>query len=156
MTARQVIPGKGAVRTKCFLALAEDEKAAKFIAKQHIKPGSLVRTDESPAYNSYSLNFQHETVEHSKEYSTIDGVNNNQAESYFSRLRRSEYGVFHRMEAKYMRDYAIEMGWREDMRRTTQRQRFEDILLKISSVGYSRWWRGYWEGYKRGDEMLDV
>lgn len=156
LNARQVIPGKGAVRTKCFLALAEDETVALYIAKKHIKEGSLVRTDESPAYNSYSLKFTHETVEHSKEYSTVDGVNNNQAESFFSRIRRSEYGIFHRMEAKYMLDYATEMGWREDMRRTTEKQRFDDLLLKVSSIGLSRWWRGYWQGYKRCDEMLAV
>lgn len=153
MVARQVVPGFGAIRTKCFLALAEDEKIAQFIAKNHIQKGALVRSDECPAYNSYSLNFTHETVEHSKEYSTIDGVNNNQAESYFSRLRRSEYGTFHRMEAKYMIDYANETGWREDMRRNTEMQRFRDLLSKSLTIGLSRWWRGYWQGYKRNDEM---
>ena len=154
MVARQVHPGFGAIKTMCFLTHAEDEKIAQFIGRSHIQKGALVRTDESPAYNSYSLLFKHETVEHSKEYSTIDGVNNNQAESYFSRLRRSEYGTFHRMEAKYMIDYANEMAWREDMRRTTEKQRFDDLLVRLSSVGLSRWWRGYWQGYRRQDEML--
>lgn len=77
----------------------------------------LVRTDECPVYISFSAHFKHETVEHSKEYSTINGVSNNQAESFFSRPRRSEYGVFHRMMARYMRDYMLEMAWREDNRK---------------------------------------
>lgn len=120
MNVRSVIPGKGACKTKVLVTRAEDERTAMWIAQNWISPGSLVRTDESPAYNNYPLLFKHETVEHSKEYSTIDGVNNNQAESFFSRLRRSEYGVFHRMEAKYMLDYASEMRWREDSRRATR------------------------------------
>lgn len=153
MVAREVVPGVGGIKTKVFISSAENEKAAKYIAK-HIEPGSLVRTDENSAYTSYSARFTHETVEHSKEYSTIDGVNNNQAESYFSRLRRCEYGVTHRMQARYMLDYATEMGWREDFRRKTAKEKFDDLLFRTLSIGLSRWWRGYWQGYRREDEIL--
>lgn len=153
MVIREVVPGFGGVKTRCLLSLSEDEKIAKHIAQNHIKKGSLVRTDESPAYTSYAMYFTHETVEHSKEYSTVNGVNNNQAESFFSRLRRSEYGVFHRMMAKYMIDYANEMAWREDCRKKTEKERLSDLLGKALSVGLSKWWRGYWQGAKRNDEM---
>lgn len=154
MVIRQVEPGKGAIRTRCFLTKAEDEKAAKHIADNYIENGALVRTDECPAYNQFSKYFTHETVEHSKEYSTINGVNNNQAESFFSRLRRSEYGTFHRMMARYMLDYASEMAWREDLRRKSEKTRFDDLLGKSLRIGYSRWWRGYWDGVKRNNELL--
>lgn len=154
MVVREVRPGFGGIRTRCFLAKAEDENVAKYIAKHCITPGSTVRTDESPAYSSYSLHFRHETVEHSKEYSTIDGVNNNQAESYFSRLRRSEYGTFHRMMAVYMLDYANEMAWRENHRRLTEQGKLIDLVVRSLTVGLSRWWRGYWDGCRRKDEMI--
>ena len=153
MVVRQVENGIGATRTRCFLAKAEDDKAARHIAKNYIRPGSLVRTDECPAYSQFSSHFQHETVEHSREYSTINGVNNNQAESFFSRLRRSEYGTFHRMMARYMIDYAREMCWREDSRRESEKAKFDDLLKRGLTVGYSRWWRGYWAGIKRNCEM---
>jgi hypothetical protein len=39
-------------------------------------------------------------VNHSKEYVGDDGASVNQAESYFSRLRRAEYGVHHRISGK--------------------------------------------------------
>ncbi|SEA82115.1 Transposase zinc-ribbon domain-containing protein [Alkalimonas amylolytica] len=154
MVVRQVTPGLGGVRTRCFLAKAEDDSAARFIAQNYIEKGALVRTDECPAYSMFSSRFIHETVEHSKEYSTIDGVNNNQAESFFSRLRRSEYGTFHRMMARYMLDYCNEMTWREDHRRTTEGFRFTDALRRSLIVGYSRWWRCYGEGVRRGSELL--
>lgn len=156
MNVREVIPGKGAIRTIVFVANAENEAAAKHISDNFIKDGSLVRTDESSAYNSYSQKFEHQTVEHSKEYSTIDGVNNNQAESYFSRLRRMEYGVTHRMMAKYMMDYAAEIAWREDTRRFTEKERLVDLLKLSLSNGLSRWWRGYWQGFKREGEIIFV
>lgn len=154
MVLREVEPGYGGKRTRCFLSKSEDEATARYIAENYIEPGALVRTDESSAYFSYSAHYVHQAVEHSKEYSTLDGVNNNQAESYFSRLRRSEYGVFHRMMARYMIDYATEMAWREDYRRKTEGQKFKDLLRKSMSSGLSRWWRGYWQGSKRNNEML--
>ena len=153
MNVREVIPGTGAVRTIVFVARSENEAAARHIAQNYIKEGSLVRTDESSAYNSYSQKFIHETVEHSKEYSTIDGVSNNQAESYFSRLRRMEYGITHRMMAKYMADYSAEIAWREDTRRYTEKERLFNLLNKSLSSGLSRWWRGYWQGYHRENEI---
>ncbi len=154
MVLREVVPGYGGVRTRCFLSRAEDEATARLIADQCIEPGSLVRTDESSAYISYAADFIHQTVEHSKEYSTLEGVNNNQAESYFSRLRRSEYGVCHRMLARYMIDYANEMAWREDHRRESEEQRLRDLLAKSTSIGLARWWRGYWQGIRRRNERL--
>lgn len=154
MVAREVVPGVGGTKTAVFLSSTENDKAAKYIADNFIEPGSLVRTDENSAYSSYSARFTHETVEHSKEYSTIDGVNNNQAESYFSRLRRCEYGVTHQMQARYMWDYANEMAWREDSRWKTAKEKFDDLLFRTLSTGLTRWWRGYWQGYRRRDEML--
>ena len=156
MVVRQVKPGFGGERTRCFLSKAEDEGIAKYIATHCISPGSLVRTDENPAYTSYSAKFIHQTVEHSREYSTLEGVNNNQAESFFSRLRRSEYGTFHRMMARYMIDYASEMAWRDDLRRVSEKERFTKLLIATLNSGYSRWWRGYWSGTKRNDELLAV
>ncbi|MCL4430250.1 MAG: IS1595 family transposase, partial [Chloroflexi bacterium] len=146
--------GKGALRTIVEVAHGETEKVVKSLTERYVTPGSLIQTDESPAYHSCCLRYRHEAVQHSTEYSTIDGVNNNQAESYFSRLRRFEYGVSHRMEAKYMRDYASEMAWREDFRRKSEFNRFKDIVERIMLNGLSRWWCGYWQGVKRESEML--
>nr|WP_193988102.1 IS1595 family transposase [Lelliottia steviae] len=154
MVVRQVVPGEGAKRTRVFLSSGENEAVAKYIAKHCIVRGSLVRTDENKAYDSYKSIFTHETVEHSKEYSTIDGVNNNQAESFFSRLRRCEYGTTHRMQATYMIDYANEMAWKEDWRRKSAREKLFALLESSFHVGLSRWWRGYWQGYRRNNEML--
>ncbi|MCG9708717.1 IS1595 family transposase [Pseudoalteromonas sp. Isolate3] len=156
IVVRQVQPGFGGVRTRIFISKAEDHKVANFIKEHYIEKGASVRTDECPAYNLFSGYFDHETVEHSKEYSTVDGINNNQAESFFSRPRRSEYGVFHRMMARYMLDYMNEMAWREDGRRETESERFLGILRKSLFVKNSLWWRGYWQGVKRNDEMIAV
>lgn len=152
---RQLGPkGTGAVRTICRVAMAEDEKHVMSLIRRFVEPGTYIETDESSAYLQCSLGYKHETVQHSTEYSTIDGVNNNQAESFFSRMRRWEYGVSHRIEAKYMQDYANEFAWRENTRRYTQLEKLRCLAEKVLTSGLSRWWCGYWQGIKRNDEML--
>ena len=41
----------------------------------------------------------------------------NQAESFFSRLRRMEVGTHHHVSGPYLHSYATEAAWREDNRR---------------------------------------
>ena len=48
-----------------------------------------------------------------------EGVCTNQAESYFSRLRRAEIGTHHHIAGPYLHAYAGEMSWREDNRRVS-------------------------------------
>jgi hypothetical protein len=82
-------------------------------------------------------------------------VNNNQAESYFARLRRLIIGQVHRAAPKYMHDYMSEVAWREDVRRTpTSRQ--VSSLVTMSMKKPSTWWNGYWQGRSRAHEVLFV
>jgi hypothetical protein len=56
-------------------------------------------------------------VNHSVEYKAEDGANVNQAQSYFSRLRRAEIGQHHRISGHLLHQYANEAAWSEDNRR---------------------------------------
>lgn len=147
-------PGKGACKTITAICMAENQTYALDLAKHFIEPGSTVMTDENPAYTQFSKWFDHKVVNHAVEFSTPDGVNENQAESYFSRLRRYILGVAHRIQPKYMADIASEMSWREDTRRNTQRERLNFLLGAIKANGRSKWWRGYWQGFHRDGELL--
>jgi len=55
-------------------------------------------------------------VNHSHEYKAEDGANVNQAESFFSRMRRAETGQHHRISGHLLHQYANEASWREDDR----------------------------------------
>ena len=70
-------------------------------------------------------------INHSVVFS-LDGACTNQAENYFSRLRRAELGQHHHVSGKYLAAYACEMAWREttggrtmaDCTRPPQRRRW--------------------------------
>jgi transposase-like protein len=147
---------KGATKTRVSIAMSENSAVADFLSEQFVAPGATIMTDESGAYTNLSRRFEHLVVEHAIEYSTLDGVNENQAESYNSRLRRAEYGVFHGFRPKYLLDYASEFAWREDVRRKTAYEKLADLFGRISQNGLSQWWRGYWQGHHRAGEFCYV
>ncbi|WP_223788398.1 IS1595 family transposase [Marinicella meishanensis] len=148
-------PGDGTDRTIVTVVKAEDENSVRKHVERFVEPGSTVWTDDHSSYNFLSEEYDHSTVEHSKEFMTVDGIHNNHAESFFSRVRRSELGVFHGMRTKYLMDYANDMAWRDDMRRKSIKELMTTLICKVMSVGNSIWWSGYQQGFNRSGELLD-
>ena len=48
----------------------------------------------------------------------------NQAEAFFSRLRRAEIGIHHGSQGAYLSAYAHEMAWRENNRRISNGEQY--------------------------------
>lgn len=135
---------RGAMRTIAAVVRSENKEDINWLIKKYIKPGSTIRTDELPGYKHLvGEGYIHETVNHSIEFSTDDGINQNQAESYFSRLRRAIIGQFHRVTPKYMLDYAQEMAWREDVRRKDTFTQLHLLVRKVLASGVSADWFNY-------------
>lgn len=156
MVLREVdsTPGIGGVRTVIAINKTENESCAVGLVKKYVEPGSTIMTDENKAYFSFEkLGYKHLTVEHAVEFSTHDGVNDNHAESYFSRLRHYALSIGKRIEPKYLADIAVEMAWREDVRRNTLKEKMEILLGGIFNHGRSLWWTGYWQGHHRLEEL---
>lgn len=75
------------------------------------------------------------------------------SETFNSRMRRAEYGVFHGYRPKYLQDYAAESAWRESNRKLSQRERVLAMLKLLLTTPRSVWWRGYWQGHHRAHEL---
>jgi transposase-like protein len=156
LTMRQLsqVRGQGAERTIVRIVMAEKAQHVLPVIKKYVCPGATIQTDEGHAYSSLIAWYNHETVCHSVEYSTDTGVNNNQAESFFARMRRAEYGTYNGMRPQYLAFYASEFAWREDTRRLSLGQKFDDVLGKVLRCGLSKAWRGYFQGHRLGFEYL--
>jgi hypothetical protein len=83
-------------------------------------------------------------INHREAYSW-DGACTNQAESYFSRLRRSIVGQHHHVSHRYLYQYANEMAWREDHRRQGNGGQHATVLASALHSPISRTWKGYWQ-----------
>ena len=86
-------------------------------------------------------------IDHSKEYAREE-VSTNQAESFFSRLRRAEIGTHHHIAGRYIASYAGEQSWREDNRRMSNGEQFLTLAAAGLHHPVSRQWKGYWQRRK--------
>ncbi|MEW6402949.1 MAG: IS1595 family transposase [Chloroflexota bacterium] len=147
--------GKGASRTLVAVCRSENTADIQALVRQHVEQQATIRSDELPAYGNLKLmGYVHEVVNHSEEFSTDEGINQNQAESFFSRMRRACIGIYHRITPKYMLDYATEMAWREDVRRTDTKNQMAMLLGRVCGAGLSTDWFNYCRGNKRKAELM--
>lgn len=157
ITLRQIspIPGRGAERTITAIVLAENANQVLPVIQKYVVPGAIIHSDNGHAYSRLSMHgYLHDMVTHSVEYSTDQGVNNNQAESFFGRMRRAEYGTYHGMRPQYLGFYSNEIAWREDMRRSPLGTKFKDLMEKVFRCGISTAWCGYAQGKRLVVEYL--
>jgi len=113
--------------------------------KQFVAPGSIVHADEAGGWDALHGSYETFRVNHSKEYRGDDGACTNQAESFFSRLRRSEIGVHHHIAGRYLGTYATEMAWRETNRRVSTGAQWRATTAAALAHPVSQKWAGYWQ-----------
>ena len=120
-----------------------ESHAAAFI-KSRVQAGTKLNAGEATSWDALHKNFEVSRINHQEAYS-LDGACTNWAESYFSRLRRSEIGHHHHVAGAYLLRYAQESAWREDNRRVSNGEQVERIahlaLNRKPSVDFS----GYWQ-----------
>jgi ISXO2 transposase-like protein len=129
-------------KTLPFVFRSEDESVPTIIKR--VTPGSTIHADESTAWNALHARFPTKRVNHSVEYRNAEACTN-QAESFFSRLRRAEIGTHHRIAGPYLAAYAGEMAWREDHRRKSNGEQYVMVVGAAMARGVSKQWKGYWQ-----------
>ena len=130
-------------RTLTFVTKREAEGVN--LARHVIAPGTKVYADEASHWDELHAIFPAAgRINHSEAYSA-DGANTNQAESYFSRLRRMVDGQHHHVSARYLGQYAGEAAWKEDHRREPNGTLFARALGLALASPISRAWAGYWQ-----------
>jgi transposase-like protein len=73
--------------------------------------GTVVNADEAGSWDGLHERFEMKRINYQEAYS-LDGACTNQAEEYFSRLRRAEIGIHHHIAGAYLLRYAQESSWR--------------------------------------------
>jgi len=127
-------------RTLPFVFRSEDESLPTI--QSRVAPGSVIHADESPAWDSLHARYLTKRINHKRAYSE-NGACTNQAESFFSRLRRAEVGTHHHIAGPYLGLYAGEMAWREDNRRVSNGEQYLKLVGAALASGVSRQWKGY-------------
>lgn len=125
-----------------FVAKSEAEGASLIV--RHIDRDATVHADEASHWDALHGMFDTHRINHSVAYS-LNGACTNQAESFFSRLRRAEVGTHHHIAGPYLNAYATEMAWREENRRVANGEQTTKVGLAAMASNVSRQWKGYWQ-----------
>ena len=120
-----------------------EAQAAQLIAAR-VTPGSTIHADEARGWDVLHDRFLTKRIDHSVCYSDGEACTN-QAESFFSRLRRAEIGTHHHISGRYLYAYAGEMAWRENNRRVSNGAQYLGVTAAALNAPVSRQWKGYWQ-----------
>lgn len=129
-------------RTLPFVAKQEAEGVE--LAKANIDRMASISADEASHWDLLHAAWPVERINHSVAYS-LDGACTNQAESYFSRLRRMVAGQHHHVSPQYLHQYANHAAWLEDNRRLPNGEQARKVVANAMGAPVSRDWKGYWQ-----------
>ena len=124
--------------------VAKSEAKGGEVVAARIHHMATVHADEASHWDDLHGKFDTHRINHTVSYS--DGIAcTNQAESFFSRLRRMEVGTHHRIAGRYLHAYAAEASWREDNRRVSNGDQTALVTRAVMTSRVSRQWKGYWQ-----------
>ena len=132
---------------RTLTAVVRSEADGVAFIKSVVGPAAAIHADEASHWDVLHDTHPVSRINHSEAYCR-DGACTNQAESYFSRLRRMVSGQHHHVSPRYLHQYAAHAAWLEDHRRTDNGGLVHHALGLALKHPVSRQWKGYWQRRK--------
>jgi transposase-like protein len=123
---------------------ATEADALSFI-RRNLAPQTTLYADEAASWNELHARYELHRINHQEAYSLGGGVYTNNAESFFSRMRRAEIGHHHHVAGPYLIRFAQEAAWREDHRRDPNGFQADRIVALAMKHRPSVDFCGYWQ-----------
>jgi hypothetical protein len=128
--------------------IVSSEHAAVAQIENRVASGSTIYADDAGAWNPLHERYLTKRINHQECYSDGEACTN-MAESFFSRIRRAEIGIHHKIAGPYLNAYADEMAWRENYRRNSNGAQYLALATAAAHCPISRQWKGYWQRQRR-------
>lgn len=123
------------------------EHLAVQIVGDTVDPKAELITDGGSHWGQLELVYDRKEVPHSVGF-MVDGVHINGVESFHSRIRRGERGVYLRIVGPHLQNYADEFSWRDDHRRVSNGQQYRGVLSAVAKQPTSKTYVGRWQRRK--------
>ena len=101
--------------------------------------------DEAGSWNELQARYTLHRIDHGQAYSLGEGIHSNNAESFFSRMRRAEIGHHHHLAGPYLLRFAQESAWREDHRKDPNGFQVDRVVALAMRSKPSVDFCGYWQ-----------
>ena len=106
------------------------------IIRQIVKPGSRIFTDEFIGYKSlYDSEYTHAIVRHNAKEFVVGDAYTNSIEGFWGQLKRSIFGIYHFVSAKYLQRYVDEAVFRYNTREDKESVRFMEMFRRSLNLG---------------------
>lgn len=118
----------GRVRTRVVANVTADN--VERVMREYVAETARIDTDELALYPRATRTFAgHRTVRHREdEYVGKDGATTNNAESFFSRMKRSVFGIHHKVSREHLHRYATHMEFLHNTRRMMDGERIGECI----------------------------
>jgi transposase-like protein len=127
---------------------ATEADALAFISRQ-VPRGTELYADEASSWNALHARYELHRINHQEAYSLPGEIYTNNAESFFSRMRRGEMGHHHHIAGPYLIRFAQEAAWREDHRKEPNGFQVDRVVALAMrnkpSVDFCGYWQRSWE-----------
>ncbi len=101
------------------------------IITAHIGPGSVIYTDEYPAYSRLTPSYRHRAAKHSSGDYVRGDVHTNGMESFWALLKRAYKGTFHALSRKHLQRYVDELAGKQNLRPLGTLERMQQVVVHM-------------------------
>jgi ISXO2 transposase-like protein len=130
---------------KTLPGVVQSEVAALNFIRTRVAPQTELYADEAGSWNELHARFTMHRSNHQEAYSLPGGIFTNDAESFFSRMRRAEIGHHDHLAGSYLIRFAQEASWREDHRREANGEQVDRIAVLAMATRPGVDFCGYWQ-----------
>lgn len=132
---------------KTLPGVFRNEADAYTFIRQRVAPQTALYADEAGSWNALASRFTLHRINHQEAYSLQDEAqtHTNNAEGFFSRMRRGEIGHHHHVAGPYLLRFAQEAAWREDHKREANGVQVDRIVALAMANKPSVDFCGYWQ-----------
>jgi len=132
---------------KTLPGVFRNEADALTFIRQHVAPQTTLYADEAAGWNALHARYTLHRINHQEAYSLRDEAqtHTNNAEGFFSRMRRGEIGHHHHVAGPYLLRFAQEAAWRESNKRMSNGTQVDRIVALAMNSNKSAEFCGYWQ-----------
>jgi transposase-like protein len=132
---------------KTLPGVFRNEADALTFIRQRVAPQTTLYADEAGSWNALAARFTLHRIDHGEAYSLRDEAqtHTNNAEGFFSRMRRAEIGHHHHVAGPYLLRFAQEAAFREDHRREANGTQVDRVVALALANKPSVDFCGYWQ-----------
>jgi transposase-like protein len=123
-----------------------EAEALNFI-RANVLPKTTLYADEASAWDDLHARYELHRINHQEAYSLggEKAVHTNNAEGFFSRMRRGEIGHHHHVAGPYLIRFAEEAAWRETYKRVPNGMQVDRVVGLAMRHKPSADFCGYWQ-----------